>query len=91
MIVVNGSSSGERLAPTVEALEALGYEGVRGLVGAVQATETVVYYQFDGQQSAADRLRVDLGLDSVRIAPFEEAPPVAGRNDAQVILYLGGS
>jgi hypothetical protein len=79
------------LVPTVEALEALGYEGVRGLVGPVKTTGTVVYYQFDGQQSAADRLRADLGLDGARIAPFEEAPPVAGRNDAQVILYLGGS
>lgn len=79
------------MVPTVDVLEALGYEGVRGLVGAIQTTETVVYYQFDGQQGAADRLRGDLGLDNVRIAPFEEAPPIAGRNDAQVILYLGGT
>ena len=51
----------------------------------------MIYFQFDGQQSAADRLRADLGLDDVRIASFEGAPPIAGKNDAQVILYLGGA
>ena len=91
VVVVNGSSTGERLVPTVAALKALGYEGVRGLVGAVQMTETVVYFQFFGQESAADRLRADLGLEDARIAPFDAAPPVAGLNDAQVILYLGGT
>lgn len=89
VVVVNGSTVGERLAPTITRLQEAGYSDVRGLVGAVQTVETVIYYQFDGQQSAADRIRADLELD-VAIAPFEDAPPVAGLSDAQLIIYLGG-
>ena len=80
---------GERLAPVIARLQELGYSDVRGLVGAVQTVGTVIYYQFDGQQSAADRIRADLELD-VAIAPFDDAPPVAGLSDAQLIVYLGG-
>jgi hypothetical protein len=91
VIVVNGTLRGERLQPSVDLLLWAGYVDVRGLVGAVGATETVIYYQFDGQQNAADRLRDDLGLGDVALRSFDEAPPVAGRNDAQLMLYLGGS
>ena len=90
VIVVNGTSSGERLAPTIERLEGLGYTDVRGLVGAVKTTDTVIYYLLPGQESAADRLRVDLELPDATIAGFGDAPPVAGRNDAQLMIYLGG-
>jgi hypothetical protein len=92
VVVVNGSTAGERLTPTVDLLLALEYANVRGLVGSVRAADTVIYYA-EGGVAAADRLRADLGLDAldVLIAPFDEAPPVAGRNDAQLILYLGGS
>ena len=89
VIVVNGSTAGERLAPTIDQLVEAGYANLRGLVGAVRTTETVIYY-IDGAAGSADRLRTDLGLD-VDIVPLEQAPPVAGRNDAQLILYLGGS
>ncbi len=89
VIVVNGSTAGERLAPTVAQLEALEYANVRGLVGSVRTAETVIYY-VEGGEGAAERLRVDLALD-IRLAPIAEAPPIAGRNDAQLILYLGGS
>ena len=89
VVVVNGSTAGERLAPIVEQLLGFEYANVRGLVGSVRTAETVIYY-IDGGANAADRLRADLGLD-IRIAPFDEAPPVAGRNDATLILYLGGS
>ncbi len=89
VVVVNGSTVGERLGPTVDQLTDLGYTKARGLVGAVRTTNTVIYY-VETAPGAADRLRTDLGLD-VEILPLGEAPPVAGRNDAQLILYLGGS
>ena len=89
--MVNGTPSGERLAPMIQRLRDLGYDDIRGLVGAVQTPETVIYYRFEVMEPAADRLRADLGLDNVRIALFDEAPPVAGRNDAQLMLYLGGN
>jgi hypothetical protein len=91
VIVVNGTIRGERLQPTVDLLRTAGYADVRGLVGAVRATETVIYYLLDGQQSAAERLRDDIQLGDVAILSFDDAPPVAGRNDAQLMLYLGGS
>ena len=62
---------------------------MRGLVGAVRTVETVIYCA-DGANNAADRMRADLELD-VDLAPLNEAPPVAGRDDAQLMLYLGGS
>jgi hypothetical protein len=91
VIVVNGTIRGERLQPTVDLLRAADYADVRGLVGAVRATETVIYYLLDGQQSAAERLSDDLQLGDVAILSFDDAPPVAGRNDAQLMLYLGGT
>jgi hypothetical protein len=90
IVVVNGTSAGERLQPAIDRLRSAGYANVRGLVGAVRTTDTVIYYA-DGALGAADRLRVDLELGDVALAPLEDAPPVAGRNDAQIMLYLGGS
>ena len=89
VVVVNGSTVGERLVPTVARLQELGYGDVRGLVGAVQILDTVIYYRLPGQQGAADRIGADLDLDA-SFAPFEDAPPVAGLADAQLIVYLGG-
>lgn len=89
VVVVNGTSGGERLAPTIQQLRDVGYVELRGLVGSVRTSMTVVYFS-QGAESAADRLRVDLGLDS-EVLPLEEAPPIAGRNDAQLVLYLGGA
>ena len=86
---MNASAAGERLQPTIDQLRGLDYANIRGLVGAVRAVETVIYYA-PGGASAADRMRADLGLD-IEIVPLDEAPPVAGRNDAQLMLYLGGS
>ena len=63
----------------------------RGLVGAVKTTETVIYFLDEGARGAAERLRADLELPDVEIALFEGAPPVAGRNDAQLMVYLGGA
>jgi hypothetical protein len=91
VVVVNGSTAGERLEPAVEQLTELGYAKVRGLVGAVRTPTTVIYY-VETAPGAAVRFRTDLGLDlDVEILPLDEAPPIAGRNDAQLILYLGGS
>ena len=89
VVVVNGSTVGERLEPTVQQLIELGYTDARGLVGAVRTVETVIYYA-DGDANAGARMRADLELD-VDLAPLGEAPPVAGRNDAQLMLYLGGA
>ena len=71
VIVVNGSTSGERLDPMVERLEDLGYVDVRGLVGAVKTTETVVYYLVPGQESAADRLLADLELTEAELTRLD--------------------
>ena len=67
-----------------------GYVILRGLVGAVQTSETIVYYLDDTFEGAAEVLALDVGLDVSDIAPFEDAPPVAGRATAQLLLYLGG-
>jgi hypothetical protein len=91
VVVVNCSTSGERLQPTVDRLREIGYTDVRGLVGAVQTTETVIYFQFLGLESAAERLRSDLEMFDTPIVVFDEAPPVAGRSDAQLMIYLGGN
>jgi len=93
VVVVNGTAGGEMLAPMVDQLVELGYARARGLVGAVRAPSTIIYYSADAP-GAADRLRSDLGLDNVPIVPIvpiEDAPPVAGRNDVQIMLYLGGA
>lgn len=90
VVVVNGSTAGERLAPTVQLLTDIGYVGVRGLVASVRTTETVIYYG-EGGLSAAERLAADVGFAGlIPLAPLDEAPPVPGRNDAQLLLYIGG-
>ena len=90
MLVVNGSTRGERLQPAIDQLLEAGYVIVRGVAGAVQTADTVVYYLDETFQGAAEVLALDAGLDVSDIAPFEDAPPVAGRGTAQLMLYLGG-
>ncbi|MFK8024482.1 MAG: LytR C-terminal domain-containing protein [Ilumatobacter sp.] len=90
VLVVNGTAAGERLAPTIERLEALGYTEVRGVVGAAQASKTTIYF-VDGAVGLAQRVATDLGyeLGFIPIEPIEDAPPVAGVGTAFVIVYLG--
>lgn len=90
VLVVNGTSAGERLAPVIERLRGLGYGEVRGVVGAAQAPRTSVYY-IDGALALAQRLATDLGFEPGEIAvePIADAPPVAGVGTAFVMLYLG--
>jgi hypothetical protein len=91
LLVVNGSSQGERLGPAIFLLEAAGYANVRGVAGAVLTPDTAVYYLGEPLRSAAERLADDVGVPLERVAPFGDGPPVAARGDAQLILYLGGS
>lgn len=90
MLVVNGTSAGERIPPVIERLTNTGYFDVRGVVGAVAAQETTIYYvePFLGE---AQVVAQDLGYDLTEIAilPSDEAPPVAGVGVAKVIVYLG--
>ncbi len=90
VLVVNGTSAGERIPPVIERLTNTGYFDVRGVVGAVAAQETVIYYvePFLGE---AQVVALDLGyeLADIEILPSTEAPPVAGIGVAKVIVYLG--
>jgi hypothetical protein len=90
VLVVNGTSAGERIPPVIERLTNTGYYDVRGVVGAIAAQETVIYYvePFLGE---AQVVAQDLGyeLTEIAILPSTEAPPVAGIGVAKVIVYLG--
>ncbi len=90
VLVVNGTSAGERLQPVINRISDRGYFDVRGVVGAVQAQETTIYYvePFLGE---AQILAADLGFapGEVPILPASEAPPVSGIGVAKVIVYLG--
>ncbi len=90
VLVVNGTSAGERIPPVVERLNNSGYIDVRGVAGAVAAQETVIYYiePFLGE---AQVVAQDLGYDlsKISILSSTEAPPVAGIGVAKVIVYLG--
>ena len=90
VLVVNGTSAGERLQPVINTLTDRGYFDVRGVVGATQAQETTIYYvePFLGE---AQIVATDLGyrLDEIPILPASEAPPVSGIGGAKVIVYLG--
>ncbi|MFK7917850.1 MAG: hypothetical protein AB8G14_07215 [Ilumatobacter sp.] len=90
VLVVNGTSAGERIPPVVARLNDAGYIDVRGVVGAVPAQQTTLYYleEFIGE---AQVVAQDLGfeLTDVSILPASEAPPVPGIGVAKVIVYLG--
>lgn len=91
VVVVNGSSVGERLDPMIATLREAGYVIVRGLVGAVQTAETKVYFLDETFRAAAEVLALDAGLTVDDIAPLADAPPIPGRATAQLVLYLGGT
>ncbi len=90
VLVVNGTSAGERLDPVVQTLNDRGYLDVRGVAGAVQAQETRIYY-VDPYIAEAENVALDLGfdLDEIEILPISDAPPVPGIGVAKVIVYLG--
>jgi hypothetical protein len=90
VLVVNGTTAGERLAPVTQSLRDRGYTDTRGVVGATQAAETTIYFvgPYAGE---AIRVAADLGFaeGDVAILPVSEAPPVPGVGSAKVIVYLG--
>ena len=90
VLVVNGTSAGERIPPVVLRLTNSGYFDVRGVVGAVAAAKTVIYY-VEPSLAEAQVVAQDLGyeLGEISILPSTEAPPVAGVGAAKVIVYLG--
>jgi hypothetical protein len=90
VIIVNGSTVGERLEPTVAALRDNGYTDVRGVVGAVQTPRTVVYVIDEGWLAEGEAVAAQLGLGDVDIELYDDAPPVSGVGEAQVMVYLGG-
>jgi hypothetical protein len=91
LLVVNGSSRGERLEPTIGLLRLVGYENIRGAAGAVLTPDTTIYYLDDPFRGAAERLADDLDLPLEQLALFSEAPPIAALGNAQLVIYLGGS
>ena len=90
VLVVNGTTQGERLPPVTARLNFLGYFDVRGVVGAVPADETVIYFA-EGLEDEASVVAGDLGYErgTATLLPLAEAPPVAGVGTAQVMVYLG--
>ncbi len=90
VVVVNGSTAGERLEPTIGQLRDTGYVILRGLVGAVPTPDTVVYYLDETFEGAAEVLALDVGLTVEDIALLDDAPPISGLATAQLVLYLGG-
>lgn len=90
VLVVNGSSTGERLEPTMDLIGLSGYELLRGTAGAVFTTETWIYYLDERFRGAAERLADDLGIPEERLGSFDDAPPIAALGDAQMVVYLGG-
>ena len=90
-LVVNGSSQGQRLAGLVEELTELGYPQVRGVSGAVLTPDTTVYVERQALLGAGRRLARDLDLGRPEVTLLAEAPPIAGRGDALMVVYLGGS
>ncbi|MFN3255486.1 MAG: hypothetical protein ACE37B_07305 [Ilumatobacter sp.] len=93
VVVVNGSTAGERLDPVVQSLRDRGYGFVRGLGGAVLVQDTVLYALDESFIGEAEVVAADLGFapGDVEIQLFDDAPPVSGVLDAKVIVYLGGS
>lgn len=91
LLVVNGSSQGARLDPTIGLLRLVGYANIRGAAGAVLTPESSIYYLEEPFRDAAVRLADDVGMSLDQLALFSESPPIAARGDAQLIIYLGGS
>ena len=48
-------------------------------------------YFANGFRASAEQLSADTGLPLTSIAPLEDAPPVAGLANAQLLFCLGGS
>lgn len=91
ILVVNGTTGGERVQPAVDRLRAAGYGQVRGTGGAVLSQETVVYAIDESFRAEADVVAVDLGYEpgDLRVALFADAPPISGVLEAKIIVYLG--
>ena len=91
VVVVNGTTQGERLAPVRQRLRDAGYGTTRGIPGAVLASQTIFYALDPAWRAEAALVAADLGYDprAVPIELFEEAPPIPGLLDAKVIVYLG--
>ena len=90
VVVSSGPSDGQRLAPGAELIAAVGWTDIRPLTGSLALTETVVFYA-EGMQASAELLAADTGLALTSVAPLDDAPPVAGLANAQLLFYYGGA
>lgn|GEM_PF-4312794 len=90
VLVVNGTTTGQRLEPVVGRLTDIGYFDVRGVVGSTLAERTVIYYVDDFLDEAVV-VAEDLGFlaDDVELLPISDSPPVSGFGDSKVMVYLG--
>lgn len=91
ILVVNGTTAGERVQPAVDRLRSAGYGQVRGTGGAVVTQETVIYAIDESFRAEAEVVAADLGYEpgEIPVELFEDAPPVSGVLEARVIVYLG--
>ncbi|MEL6893203.1 MAG: hypothetical protein AAFP84_16545 [Actinomycetota bacterium] len=91
VVVVNGTTAGELLAPSVVRIQERGYPSVRGLNSQARLTETMIFVRTEEFLPEADVLALDLGFDpaDIEIGVFEDAPRVSGLADAQVMVFLG--
>ena len=91
VVVVNGTTQGERLEPVRSRLRDAGYGTTRGIPGAVVTAQTTFYALSPAWRAEAALVAADLGYDprAIPIELFDEAPPIPGLLDAKVIVYLG--
>ncbi len=90
VVVSSGPSNGQRLVPGAFLIGSVGWTDIRPLNGSTPLTESVVFF-VDGMQAAAELLAVDAGLPATSVAPIDQAPPVAGLANAQLLFYFGGA
>lgn len=88
VVVSSGSTEGFRVRPTAAVLAEVGWTNIRDLNGSIPLPATTIYYA-DGFRGSAEQLALDASLPISSIAPFADAPPVAGLGDAQLLFYLG--
>ena len=88
VVAVNGAGVAGLAARTSDQLLVLGYDKVRATDGDTLVEETKVYF-FDGFESEAQQVSIDLDLDPALAEPVILAPSFGTIDGDQVTVYLG--
>ena len=87
VVVVNGTNTGELLAPTVERTRSIGYFSVRGLNSQARLPTTVIY-AFDAEhRGEAEVLALDLGFELTADPPDDVMADDVGVRVAVIELF----